>query len=107
MGRVLTARVHVTDGRGRAHVFAPGDEVPDWATEKITNPKVWAGDSVAPEKPAGSEKDPPVDRPPEHGTGSSREAWVAYVNTARPDVTLTDEMTRRDIIAACSREQVD
>lgn len=38
----LTTHVHVTDAEGTAHVFAPADEVPEWAQALITNPKAWA-----------------------------------------------------------------
>lgn len=38
----LRTHVHVTGPHGDVHVFGPGDEVPDWAREAITNPKAWA-----------------------------------------------------------------
>lgn len=38
----LNTHIHVTDDSGRAHVFAPGDDVPPWACVKITAPGVWA-----------------------------------------------------------------
>lgn len=37
----LNTHVHVTDESGRAHVFGPADEVPEWAQALITNPKAW------------------------------------------------------------------
>lgn len=39
--RELVAFVHVTDESGVSHVFGPGDEVPAWAAEKVSNPKAW------------------------------------------------------------------
>lgn len=55
----LVTFVHLTDEDGVSHGFGPGDEVPAWAVEKITNPDVWAGDAPAdeveaPAKPRGS-----------------------------------------------------
>lgn len=38
----LATIVHVTDGKGTAHVFGPADDVPEWAQALITNPKAWA-----------------------------------------------------------------
>lgn len=39
--RELVSFVHVADENGVSHVFGPGDEVPGWAAEKVTNPKAW------------------------------------------------------------------
>ncbi|WP_432050305.1 hypothetical protein [Verrucosispora sp. NA02020] len=39
----LATYVHVADEQGTAHVFGPGDRVPDWAAGKIVNPKAWKG----------------------------------------------------------------
>jgi hypothetical protein len=57
----LNGYVHVTDGEGVTHVFGPADEVPEWAQERITNPKAWA---VAPTAKRLSEPEPtPVPAP--------------------------------------------
>lgn len=37
----LATYVHVRDDAGEAHVFGPGDEVPAWAVDRITNPLAW------------------------------------------------------------------
>lgn len=47
MGR-LAACVHVYDDEGVAHVFGPGDDVPDWAAKAITNPDAWVSDTHGP-----------------------------------------------------------
>jgi len=47
----LIAYVHVMDENGAPHVFAPGDEVPEWAQKKITNPAAWEQEAEA-ETPA-------------------------------------------------------
>lgn len=39
--RELVAYVHVADDQQQMHVYGPGDEVPDWAAARITNPKAW------------------------------------------------------------------
>lgn len=59
----LATPVHVTDDEGMTHVFGPADEVPEWAQERITNPKAWAeppAQNVARSEPAPSAK--PVKR---------------------------------------------
>lgn len=56
MTRRLAAHVHVHDEHGAAHVFGPGDDVPAWAVEAITNPAAWAPDpdpGAEPEPEAG------------------------------------------------------
>lgn len=46
--RIFTKHVHLYDGF-ETKSFAPGDEVPEWAEEKVTNPKVYeeTGSKVA------------------------------------------------------------
>lgn len=54
----LRYAVHdIPDPDGNLHVFLPGNEIPDWAQEYITNPNCWVG-GVAPgtgddDKPRG------------------------------------------------------
>lgn len=38
----LSCTVTVHDADGAPHAFGPGDDVPKWAREAITNPDVWA-----------------------------------------------------------------
>ncbi|MGW4127960.1 hypothetical protein [Amycolatopsis japonica] len=102
MARGLVRRVHVTDEQGRTHVFGPGSAVPEWAAEKITNPKAWNSEPVPMDDPGV-----PAEPPPVHGPGASRAKWAAYVAAHRPDVTVTDEMTQRDIVAACAEGTED
>jgi hypothetical protein len=41
-GRKLNGYVHVTSPEdGKTKIFGPDDDVPEWAAELITNPKVW------------------------------------------------------------------
>lgn len=40
----LAVFVHVLGDDGQMHVFGPGDDVPDWAAKKITNPDAWAAE---------------------------------------------------------------
>jgi hypothetical protein len=44
----LNTFVHVHDADGVSHAFGPGDTVPGWAVDLITNPGVWAEAPVAP-----------------------------------------------------------
>ncbi|WP_432794485.1 hypothetical protein [Rhodococcus ruber] len=43
MSAQLFTTVYVHDEDGQTHIFGPGDDVPDWARERITNPEVWGG----------------------------------------------------------------
>jgi hypothetical protein len=52
--------VHLTDDKGQAHAFGPGDEVPAWAESLITNPKAWA---EAPDDRVSRLTQPPVTTP--------------------------------------------
>ncbi|MGH8878164.1 MAG: hypothetical protein ACRD0P_12605 [Stackebrandtia sp.] len=91
-GRLRT-HVHVTDAAGRAIVFGPGDDVPAWAADKITNPRAWTSAPVGgPSVRANPEP------PPRHGAGSGKAAWAAYA--AALGVTVEGGASREDIIAA-------
>lgn len=51
MNRKLTTNVTVTNPEtGETRTFSPEDELPDWAGDAITNPKVW-DDYVDPDAP--------------------------------------------------------
>lgn len=108
----LIAHVHVRDPEGGPRVLAPGDKVPDWALEQITNPKAWEGGRVpaarpAPEaKPNSQQPDgttPPapaaVKPPPRGGAGSGRDPWAAYARAAGHD-SIAELATRDEILAA-------
>jgi hypothetical protein len=46
--RRVTVYVHVTNpDTAESVVLAPGDEVPNWASKLVTNPKAFAGDAAA------------------------------------------------------------
>jgi hypothetical protein len=96
-GGILRTHVHVIDDQGRPHVFAPGVEVPDWAAEKITNPKAWAEAPKTGAEPGGNGGGRSGGEPPRSGRGSSREAWAAY--SAQRGVEAPDSATREEIIA--------
>lgn len=55
------SRVYVLDDSGEVHSFDPGDDVPDWAAKKITNPDVWDADHAEP-APAEDEPKPPYSK---------------------------------------------
>jgi hypothetical protein len=98
MARLKTF-VHVTDKQGASHVFGPSDDVPDWAAERITNPKAWDGE--APAKAADVDPNTP---PPRAGKGSSKEAWAKFA--AAHDVKLENDATREDYITELERRGV-
>ena len=61
MARAATAVVLIRPGTFTPVVFVPGDEVPDWAVELITNPEVLVSEYVAePEKPAARRQRKPA-----------------------------------------------
>lgn len=78
----LVAFVHVHDEDGLAHVFGPGDTVPEWARKKIANPSVWD----APEVPV----------PAKAGAKGGRDKWVTYAEAK--GVVVEKDWGRDDII---------
>jgi len=86
--------VYVTDGEGNRHAFRAGDEVPDWAAERMVD--------VIDDRPAAA---PPSDggEPKRAGKGSGRDAWHAYAESIGLDVP--DDASRDDIIAAVDAAQ--
>lgn len=79
----------------------------------VTNPGVWDGpvpdagaetptvstEAAQAMAPGGVDADEQDGPPPKSGTGSSDEAWTAYAR--RQGVQVTDDMRRKDVIAAC------
>lgn len=46
-GKVLRSYVHVANKNGEAVVLSPGQELPGWAKEQVTNPKAFSdGETV-------------------------------------------------------------
>lgn len=66
MPRRLTKTVHVYDDKGDAVVLVPGDSVPAWAKDQVSNPKLWEGD----DDPVVANEDIPPDA--EADTSSKR-----------------------------------
>lgn len=97
MARRLTKTVVVRDPKTFGpKVFHPGDDVPAWAADLITNPTAWSSEEDTEDTPEGDES-PPV--PPTSGKGSGRDAWAAYANAK--GVEVEEDMSRDDIVAAC------
>lgn len=92
----LVAYVHVQDAQGAMHVFGPADEVPEWAQERITNPKAWDKAPAGKGESSGTQND---GQPPRSGKGSSTDVWAEYA--AQQGVDVPDDASREDIIAAC------
>lgn len=93
MPNKLNVWVHVGDKR-----YGPDDDVPQDVADQITNPDVWAERGPGASDAAPAVRDGAPVRPPTHGAGSGRDAWVAYAVTK--DVEVSDDMTRDDIVAA-------
>lgn len=127
MAKQLSRVVVLTNPETRnAEVFRPGDDVPAWAREVITNPTAWDGGDTAdstPEPPKQPEplKDPEppkepeppsnpagdgtgddpkdaIEEPPRAGRGSSLEAWQGYADAL--GIEYANDATRDDIVAA-------
>lgn len=80
----LRTVVYVRDEGGRLHRFGPGDDVPGWASKKITNTAAW-DDGEAPvaekSKRKAPTKKPAVEKP---AAGSQDdEAPVAETESAQ------------------------
>jgi hypothetical protein len=97
MGRRLAGNVVLRNPEtNQVELFGAGAEPPAWAADLITNPDAWADDTAeAPQetKPATTGAS---ERPPKAGTGSGRDAWVAYAEGL--GIEVTDEMGRDEIV---------
>lgn len=94
----LNTHVHVHDKHGKPHVFGPGQDIPDWAQEKITNPRVWEEPPAGDSSPAGGggRGKPLLSPPPKSGTGSGAKAWAEYA--VAYGVSVPEKASREDII---------
>jgi len=94
--------------------FLPEDTLPDWAEDRITNPKAWADyepptkDTPAPvaapvvPEPAKVTDDETIedsDAPPRGGPGSGRTVWQEFAEAH--EVEISNSASKADIIAAC------
>lgn len=102
MGRVVkqgVGTVYVSDDEGNRHAFVAGQDVPDWAAEKMGDVIDDGARSEAVEDDkdtgAGAEQDAVPERPKGN---ASREAWAEYARAQGFDVA--EDATRDDIIAA-------
>lgn len=98
----LRTTVHVTDLEGRTRAFEPGQDLPDWAADQITNPDVWEGELPRHLQPEQDPSRPPGDitpaEPPRAGKGSGRDAWAAFA--ALHGVEVPEDASREDIVGA-------
>ena len=84
MAEKLASHVHVYDDAGVAHEFYPGDDVPDWARDKITNPDVWSDGSDADNgRPAKSD---------------NKAAWVDHAVAHGADRDEAEAMTKDELV---------
>ncbi|RJO74167.1 hypothetical protein D5S18_18615 [Nocardia panacis] len=92
---------------GELHSFLPGDTVPEWAAERITNPHAWEPPTGAPAVSVTAEEDEDADSdqgdldgiPAQAGPGASRARWASYA--VANGVAVEEAWKRDDIIAAC------
>lgn len=95
MARRLDRTVYVKHDN-RVTRFRAGEDIPDWAAALMTPRRAWETEPEPAADPVGEPG--PVEHPPLAGPGSSRRAWEDHA--ASLGVTVTDDMTRKDIIAA-------
>lgn len=121
----LIRYVDVYDDDGLPYCFGPGEVVPSWAVERITNPDVWASSPSVGATPAPAtepeetvSQEPAVDPEPEDlelevegdedgepaGDGeverprgnATRGAWIEYAESL--GITVPADAQRNDII---------
>lgn len=102
-GYVTVHRLDEAGGVTESVTFGPGDDLPAWARDAITNPDVWeedgGSDPAAPSGVGGSAGgDSSELPPPQSGPAASIAAWTAYAE--RHGVTVAEGARRVDIIAA-------
>lgn len=77
MGRRVATSVRVTDKDGRQVVLAPGDELPDWAADQVTNDAVF-----------GEQADEPEYATAEAASAAEGEGGAAFEEYADDEVTV-------------------
>lgn len=85
---------------GVLHSFLPGDEVPEWAAARITNPYAL-GDQAEPDAEPDDDEDEDEEvgaRPAKTGPNASRQAWEDYAKSKH--IEVDPDWKRDDIIAA-------
>lgn len=86
---------------GVLHSFLPGDELPDWAVGRITNPYAL-GDQAEPDAEPDDDGDEDENEgggmPPKSGPAASRQVWEDYAKSK--DIEVDPDWKRDDIIAA-------
>jgi len=105
----LRSHVHVNDDSGRTHVFGPGDQVPDWAAQKITNPKAWAqapyADPGGQDETAAGQGQSPGDQTGRPAASASKDVWAAYASVL--GVQIPPGATKAEITAAVEAAEAD
>ena len=102
MTRRAAASVRVISPEGAHVVLSPGDEVPDWAAEQITNPDAVDDDAPAPEASDTEPADGPVSPANyESLTVVELRARIKARNEGRDDASrVPGDGNKADLIAA-------
>lgn len=80
---VVSQVVNLFDDNYKLHTLMPGDEIPEWALEKITNPEVLATEPPRVE---------PSDETPEKEVGQEEVPQIDYSTLKKPELeALCDE----------------
>lgn len=87
----LAAHVHARNPEtGRREVFGPGDELPGWFSDVVTNPKVYVSDESDEDEEGRGDPERPAD-------SAKKDEWVEYAKAVGVDPT---DMTKEQIQAA-------
>ncbi|MEH3135358.1 MAG: hypothetical protein PGN30_10200 [Mycolicibacterium neoaurum] len=90
----LAGHVSLRDAVGNVVQFGPGDEVPEWAAKRITNPRLWE-DGEVPFPPAEPEGPGPVAEQTDEALRAEVEKLRVENQQLRDDKQqLVDEVTR-------------
>ena len=110
-GGRLAFSVYAMNEKDEVVWFAPGDDVPSWAAEQITNPSAWetAPKGLKLDESGGAPADASPDsqdaaeEPPLGGAGSGVAAWKAYAEGL--GIEVPDDASRDDIVDLVRAQQ--
>lgn len=97
-GEMLGSYVHITKEDGSVVVLEPGQAVPDWAAEIVTNPKAFADQTVETESEDESE---------EEESGGYADLDVEGLKSALKDRELPVSGTKPELIARLEQDDAE
>lgn len=104
--KYLNTNVYVTDEEGASQVFGPGDTLPDWAIEQITNPNVWSDDPTAAAPKVNSQGGNEQPNETGFGSGPFKGRSAGEIRGLANSLGLTDHNNKDEAIALLQAEGV-